>query len=252
MSEIESTPHIKKWYFYTLTLLGADHKGLLHSVKRWRAEWSKLRKRIVRDLGKIRFVRVFEMHKSGTMHIHMLCDKTYTDTINIKAVGKSKSRTESVKLRKHLNDLGLGYIHDIKPIVTTEIKENGIARNVSAYIVKYMTKNSMQFAREILREDSGKIRLIQTSHKWFNDDRKEPELDWTKEPIFLTEYMALDASKTVTDITVKQGITIDDFYEEDYYPNRISDLVQRADNQINGLTPIPFIVAEVTNQSEPV
>lgn len=231
MSEIESTPAIKIWYFWTITLLGKDHKGIEHSVNVWRDKWSKLRKRITRNLGKLRYVRVFEMHKDGTMHIHMLCDKSYDDVEVIPATKKQKKRHESETLRDHLDDLGLGYIHDIKPILTENIEENGIARNVSKYIVKYMTKDAMSYAREVLRNAGTKIRIVQTSHKFYNETKKDSDVDWTDAPLFKTTYLGLPKNKTAKDIATNRTISIDDFHDYDYYPNPISDLIDIADSQ---------------------
>lgn len=229
MSEIESTPAIKTWYFWTLTLVGKDHNGLLHSLDVWREAWHKLRKRIVRALGKLRYVRIFEMHKDGTLHIHMLADKTYDDIETIPARGKAKKRHESPKLRQQLIKLGLGYIHDIKPITTENIEENGIARNISAYAVKYMTKDSMSFARLTIKESGSTLRLISTSHKFYNKNDKDTDDIWLKNPLFKTSYLAMPPKKTAKDISTDRKVTIDDFHGYDHYPNRTSDLIDIAD-----------------------
>lgn len=229
MSEVETTPAVKIWYFWTLTLLGKDHKGLKHSINMWRKNWQKLIKRIKRDCGKLRYCRVFEMHKDGTLHIHMLCDKSYDDCVIIPKTKKQKERRESPKLRKHLNKLKLGYIHDIKIIDTEDQQNNGIARNISAYIVKYMTKDSMTYARSVLLDMNSRLRVIQTSKGWYQEDKKDPDRVWKIEPIFKTTYMALPAHNTVTDVTTDRNITIDDFHDFDYYPNRTSDLLDVAD-----------------------
>mgnify|MGYP000470266018 CR=1 FL=1 len=230
MNEIESTPEHKIWYFWTLTLLGKDHKGLNHSLQIWRDKWSKLRKRIVRDLGKLRFVRVFEMHKDGTLHIHMLTDKAYKDLKTIAATDKQSERHESAKLTKHLNDLDLGYIHDIKTIETENEEENGIARNVSAYVVKYLTKDVQEFVRVILRKSKTRMRIIQTSHKWYNDTKKDAELTWKQESLYRSEYLAMESYKDAIDLSTDTVITIDDFHEYDHYPNKISDILDAAEH----------------------
>lgn len=229
MSEIEQTPQIKTWFFWTLTLVGKDHKGLLHSLDIWRSQWHKLRKRIIRAVGKMRYVRVFEPHKDGTLHIHLLADKTYDDVEIIPAKNGAKQRHESPKLRKQLIKLGLGYIHDIKPITTEEIEDNGIARNISAYIIKYMTKDSMNYSRDIISDLGSKLRVIQTSNGWYNKSDRESDTVWKREPLFKTTYLSLPSKRTAKDISTKRTITIDDFHEYEHYPNRTSDLIDRAD-----------------------
>ena len=229
MNEIERSHDTKTWYFWTLTLLGKDHTGLKHSIDKWRDTWSKLRKRIIRDLGKLKFVRIFEMHKDGTLHVHMLTDKSYTDCYQVEATDTAKERTESVKLRQHLIDLDLGYIHDIKRIDTPKKEANGIARNVSAYIVKYMTKDIQSNVRSILKEHGSRLRIVQTSIGWFDKQPDDTVLDWSKSPVFKTEYLAMGQSEQVIDLAKDERITIDDFYDHDFYPNRTSDLVDQVD-----------------------
>ncbi len=231
MSEIESTPHVKTWYFWTLTLLGKDHKGIQHSIDVWRDNWQKLIMRIKRNLGKLRYVRVFEMHNDGTMHVHLLCDKSYDDCVVIKKTKKQKERRESPTLTKHLNKLGLGYIHDIKVIETEKTENNGISRNVSAYIIKYMTKDSIEYARAVLKESGSKLRVIQASNGWYQEDKKESDRVWLRNPIYLSTYMILPPENSIFDITTEKNVTIDDFYHHDHYPNSTSDLVNRADNE---------------------
>ena len=231
MNEIESTPQMKVWYFYTFTLLGKDHSGLKHSLSVWRDQWAKLRKRLKRDLGKFRYVRVFEMHKDKTLHIHMLADASYDDCIYIDATDKQKERRESSTLRKHLNELQLGYIHDIKVIKTKDETNNGIARNVSAYITKYMTKDIQTFVRNNLSDSKIRLRMIQTSYKWFNEGKHDMKLNWDRSPLFETEYLNLPRGKEAYDITTDRKVNIDDFHEYNYYPNKISDLIDIAESE---------------------
>lgn len=231
MGEVERDERMgkdTKWYFWTLTLDGKDHTGL-SSIKVWRKSWQKLMKRIKRNLGKFRYVRVFEPHKSGTLHVHMLTDRAYED---LKKKGNHPNcRYESGVLSAHLKDLKLGRIHDIKEIVTSYDSENGRARNVSAYVTKYMTKDIQSDMRFKLKESgNGRVRLIQTSAKWYN---QKPEnhnnLDWDNRALSITEYEFLGRGDRARDIAQDRNITIDDFYDHDHYPNQTSDTIDIAD-----------------------
>lgn len=231
MGEVESTPDHSEWYFWTVTLAPGDHKGnMVSSALVWRNVWDKLMKRIRRNLGKLRYVRVFEPHKSGILHVHMLTDKSYSDVERVvESDGRDNYTSETFRL--HLLDLKLGVRHDIRPIITSNFEENGLSRNVSAYVTKYLTKDIQSLARQILRDNGlSRIRIIQTSSKWFNQAKKEAQLSWDNRALTLTELLYGEHGTKAIDISKDRVITSDDFYDYDHYPNKLSDLVDMVND----------------------
>jgi len=224
------------WHFWTLTLDGKDHEGnTAKSLQVWRDGWDKLMKRVKRDLGAMRYIRIFETHADGTLHVHMLCDKTYPDVV---AVLESDKRTNyrSETLQSHLEALKLGWRHDLKPIVTENAENEGNERNVSAYCVKYLTKGIQSNVRSTLRAAGmQRVRMIQTSHGWANVPTASEKREWAKGGMLMIEYDALAESEIVTvDIDVKRVVLAGDFFGEGVYPNRYTDLLNIADD----VTPI--------------
>lgn len=231
MGEVESTPDCKEWFFWTLTLSPKEHKGtMVSSALVWRDVWDKLMKRVKRDLGKMRYVRVFEPHKSGILHVHMLADKSYDDVVVVEE-DDGRDNHVSEKMLKHLLELGLGVRHDIRPIVTYNFDDNGLARNVSAYVTKYLTKDIQSLARSVLKDNGlNRIRVIQTSLKWFNVTKNDAKLNWENRALTLTEVLYGDSDGKSLDISKDRVITTDDFYDYDHYPNKMSDIIDIAND----------------------
>jgi len=219
------------WHFWTLTLDGADHQeNTGYSLKVWRSGWDKLMKRVRRDLGKLRYARVFETHRDGTLHVHMLADKTYLDVVCFKERdGRENWRSDTLK--RALTDLGLGWRHDLKPIVTKDAENDGQARNVSAYFVKYLTKEIQSDVRFELRQAGiGRIRMIQTSRGWAKVPAQESEREWQRGGLHVLVFDALKAQGfPVVDANLSRAIRLSDYRGETYYPNRYSDLADLAD-----------------------
>lgn len=193
MDTIEKLGDDEQWFLWTLTLSPRTHKtgSTSTSLSVWRKHWNKLMNKLRYRLGKFMYVRVFETHKSGVLHVHMLANKTFDDVIRI----EEKHPDQSVNYRHHSNTLeqimlsyGLGKIHDIKPIVTTEYEENGHARNVSAYVTKYLTKDIQSDVRKVLQENKyTHVRMIQTSHGW-TKLKNVTKYEWRQGRILFAEY----------------------------------------------------------------
>lgn len=232
MNEVKKSGK-KLWYFWTLTLDGKDHKSnTAYSLQVWREVWDKLMKRIRRDLGKIKYIRIFETHKDGTLHVHMLTSHAYSDRQK-RTNNMGKVVHESATLSKHLKELDLGWVHDLKLIRTKENDMENVGANVGAYITKYMTKDLQGHIRQDLKDAGmGRIRMIQTSQGWDDEPQENHDkLEWTAEPLYFVEYMAIQHPKTAYDISRDYKITIDDFYEYKHFPNAISDLVDEAERR---------------------
>jgi len=236
---LEVQKHEQQWHFWTLTLDGSDHQSnTAQSLMVWRAHWDKLLKRVRRELGKLRYARAFETHKEGTLHVHMLADKTYPDVVCYKETdGRENWRSETLKAA--LIDLGLGWRHDLKPIVTKDVESDGQARNISAYFVKYLTKEIQSDVRFQLRQAGmGRIRMIQTSQGWANVPTKETDREWRMGGISLNFYDAVRPEGIpVRDVNTERAIRFEDFYGTDHYPNKYSDLAELGDDMQEPIEP---------------
>jgi hypothetical protein len=226
MLQVERQP-TQAWYFWTVTLDGRDHIGdTANSLYIWREHWDKLLKRVKRDIGKFDYLRVFECHKDGTLHIHMLANASYPDVICVRENdGRENYRSES--FQQHLTQVGLGWRHDIKPIKTPDSDNNGVARNVSAYVTKYLTKDLQSDVRQLLKSAGmSKVRMIQTSLRWADVPSKESNRNWIADGIHMQEFDKYNRDNILSmDVDTKEIITYDDFYDYEYYPNPDSDIL---------------------------
>jgi len=130
------------WYFFTLTSSGT-YRGT-SSVKAIRRGWKLLYNRIVSLYGKdarnLFYCKVWEQHKDGTFHLHMLGNFPI------------KKRW----LKDNCYDCGLGYQAHVRKI------DN--AGQVAGYMAKYTLKNA-HISRGGIEFPKG-LRRIETSHKW--------------------------------------------------------------------------------------
>lgn len=225
------------WFFWTITLDGSDHKSdnpQIDSLMLWRERWDKLMKRVRRDMKKLstsfKYVRVFESHKSGILHVHMLSNVAYGDIQECDQWNNKTKQNDKVwrseSLATHLDELELGNIHDVRPIVTEDETDNGVARNVSAYVTKYLTKDIQSGVRNILK-DAGmsRVRMIQTSQKFGEIPENEDKLNWELSRLQHIAFDNMPAQNKAIDISREVQIEDEDFYGGDAYPNKISDTV---------------------------
>lgn len=231
------------WFFWTVTLDGDDHKTespQVDSLKKWRSVWDKLMKRVRRDMkklhGKMRYVRVFESHKSGVLHVHMLTDVAYPDIQEERqynAITKVNDIVwRSSTLQAHLTDLGLGRIHDIRPINTENENDNGVARNVSSYVTKYLTKDIQSDMRQLLKNAGmSRIRIIQTSQSFGVVANEHDQLNWSLGRLSKIAHDSLPSGSHASDISRGRVVDDSDFYDFDQYPNQYSDLQWLAELQ---------------------
>lgn len=222
------------WFFWTVTLKPSDHlKGdyknaLSHSMKVWRANWDKLMKQAKRDLGKLVYVRIFETHKNGTLHVHMLADKTYSDVVEVNEIrpdGTPNTRHVSATFTGITKRYSLGVIHDIKPIVTKEKGDNGVARNVSSYVTKYMTKELQSDVRSLLKSTgNGRVRMVQTSQN-FAKVSSNGIYDWSIGDVSVGEAKLIwYERRDILDVQNGKTLEYDDFEHYPHYPNKASDM----------------------------
>lgn len=225
MLQVENNPQ-EKWTFFTFTLQGKDHRSGVSSLHYWRKSWDKLMKRLKRQYGKFAYVRVFEQHKSGVFHVHMLAACRPDDLVEVKRPNDRIVYT-SATVKSHLVALKLGYIHDCKPLDEDgKHEESSYAALVASYLAKYLTKDIQGSVRELLKAAGmGRVRMIQPSHGFAQIPTQEVTRAWVAGPIKENEAIELWHNNIdVRDVDRGINITDDDFYGYDHYPNKIVDL----------------------------
>ncbi len=231
------------WHFVTLTLLGEDHNGLAESVATWRKIWDALMKRIRRMAKKadvkLQYIRVFEPHKDGTLHVHMLINFAPSDNKQITRYNRVKKRYDTVwnsaALSEHLLDLGLGYIYDWQPInsdiISTSESDEHAAIRIAGYITKYLTKTIQSVIVRANKQHKLRLRAIQTSQNWWDFEKTTSELEFERGVLMIEDYLsAVAQNRENYDLNLRDHIEISDFYDEPHYPNKFSDLADIADD----------------------
>lgn len=131
-----------EWWFFTIT--SNRHLRGKSSIKAIREGWKKLYNRILALYGKeasgLYYVKVWEQHKNGTFHLHMLANFPVTRRW----------------LKNNAHSTGLGYQAHIRAI------DN--AGQVAGYMAKYTLKNASVEQGGVAIPKG--LRRIETSHKW--------------------------------------------------------------------------------------
>lgn len=209
------TPLSDHWTMLTVTCIGEDHRNMV-TLKRLMGNFDRLMKRLKRDYGRFEYVRVYEQHKSGEFHMHILCgfqvqtcisDYCYDEQGRIKYVGETYQGMLS-----NVTECDLGKIFDCKPI----IDETGNAQS-SVYAVRYISKYLTKSVGATMPKGT---RRIQTSHK-IGSPKITSNLNWTMKSGVYTDDIE---SSNWYDMN-KQGakITYDDFTESFIYPSELTE-----------------------------
>lgn len=226
-NEVKARPG-ESWHFWTLTLDGKDHDGnaansLIVWRRSWDAFWKGVRRKVAVSGKKLRYLRVFETHKDGTLHVHLLANATFPDVVLVPARHKrERERYESDTLRELLEHHKFGPIHDVRPLANDNKKypDSNDAIFIAAYLAKYLTKDIQQNVRSAIR-DAGlqRVRMLQTSQGWAKLDNQGTR-SWEVGPI--SEWLAASIWRNGGDILdVNTGHTLEavDFQNWQYYPN---------------------------------
>lgn len=150
----------KQWYFITITA-PSYARGFDASLKAFRAGYRKVYKAMVAAkksynlAGDMLMLKIFERHKDGTLHIHIITDVNWQSRKTRKSDKKRAPYTfvyrNRIK-RKNGSDYyrssfladkcagaGLGYIGECRPLIA----EDGTAGYLIAfYVAKYVTKDA--------------------------------------------------------------------------------------------------------------
>jgi len=191
--------HLKKriggiggnWWFITITAAEWNQTAS-KSLDSLRRGLDLLFKRIRRIWGKVEYVRVYEAHKTGAYHAHLVMSGLSPRVQNVRARNGLKSfvasekrgqHTWSVKtwFKKTARALKMGYMVDVQSI-------SSVVKVVN-YVCKYVTKQSQSFSAKGLRRiqtsagigsansrEAGKGWQV-AKHVWASDARNLPVWD---------------------------------------------------------------------------
>lgn len=165
------------WSFWTITMppflhkLSTEDARAKMSLIRIRANWDKFMKFMKRKYGKFEYVRVFETHESGCLHIHFLASFHVPDD-DYKTVyrGDKKDYSYCASLKDTIWTVyNFGYMHSVE-----NLPEGDFARTVG-YVTKYMTKED-DFVTKYLGKM--RVRRIQTSRKIGAVPKSKSDYEW--------------------------------------------------------------------------
>jgi hypothetical protein len=185
---IDKLPAGDGWHFVTITSHENAHK-YAKTLENLRGGFDRLYHRMRRAAGrKIDYVRIYEHHQSGNLHIHFLANWQTTNRWY-----KDNSR-----------ECGMGYQCRQRPIDSI-----GLA---AWYIAKYLSKSLAG------KPMSPNVRRINTSHGWPALPGDDSGKTWELKASIPEELLYLYNS--VYDVTEKRNLEPDDFYDYGYYPPR--------------------------------
>ena len=199
----------KDWSFWTITA-HRKMRGYDASLISLREAWGKLYHRLKRTFGAFQYARIYEPHKDGSLHIHVISTIIWPDI----RTGKRKNG-ERFSYSRWLKDTvpvcGGGYQTDAKNL-------EGHAGYVAGYVVKYMTKEISAFKRV-----RGRVRRIQTCQKWPKSELTADdgsELEWVlKDALYIEDCVGYwQAGKQIVDISTGQIVDSDVFDTWFFYP----------------------------------
>lgn len=211
--------HLKKrigkmggtWWFITITAHEGSRVSVL-TLANLRRGLDLLFKRMRRVWEKIEYVRVFEVHKTGAFHAHLvisgLSDKVlyYHTRAGKRAFRPSEHRGKEVWslktwFKKSCRAVKMGYMVDVQ-------RMDSITKTVN-YICKYITKSSQAFYEKGLRR-------IQTSQGIGAVNPRKPASGWQ---IGKYVWAGEVGKRDLKDLNLKMTIR-PSFWRDNYtYPN---------------------------------
>jgi len=144
------------WFMMTIT--SHDNcRSAASSLWNLRKGWPKLADRMRRKFGKFKYVKVYEHHADGALHMHLIISVKIPYTVKNEYVKKHKKILPVYRcrwLKNNARQCGMGYMNDYRPIVNP-----GVA---SAYCAKYLSKSVGNRAKNWPKD----MRRVQTSLHW--------------------------------------------------------------------------------------
>lgn len=203
-----------KWSFWTITVpawihkLSSDEKRAKFSLMKIRQNWDKFMKWMKRQWGKFEYVRVFETHESGCLHIHFLASfHVAEEDYHVVNEGEENEYSYSRIMRDNCTHYGWGFENTV-----VNLPDGHFALTVG-YVTKYMTKED-DFVSKYLKDM--RVRRIQTSKKIGAVPKSKSDDIWTIAPgVSIYEIREGD----YTDLDKHRKVTEEDFSGEHWYPS---------------------------------
>lgn len=193
------------WAFWTLTA-HRKQRGWDRSLANLQNGWKRLSARMRRYTGEpMAYCRVYEQHKDGSAHWHMICNVLPHDwkpPTGKTSPGSQWAKEQAVKC-------GLGYMVKVLSLASVD------APLVAAYVTKYMVKMETPLPKG--------TRRVQTSQNWPSDAQiSDAQFDWKHYNHFLARdaIEVWDAGYDIIDVKTMTPVTTDNFLEQgEYRPN---------------------------------
>jgi len=203
---------VGKWWFVTITAHRRAHKALnqratLSNLQRGlKTLYDRFRRIVAKGTEKLEYVRIYEHHKTGKIHAHLIMRGTFTvQTGELDKKGNDKGMTRWLK--DTAAACGLGYQASAKPIRSSQGTHAGY---IASYSTKYMTKSSQGF--KLFPKG---LRRIQCSSGFGALRVPDSQYTWgMKSGIFEADIL----KRHVTDVNLDRKVTGDDFEDSYIYP----------------------------------
>lgn len=202
-----NTPPIT-WQFWTFTAHKKARKTAT-SIKNIQAGWTRVYNHLVyfckKNGYKMVYIRVYEPHKKGAIHVHML-----VGFIQIADFYKTREKLPNTRwLKDQAATRGMGYQ---AKIYTLPVDNAGY---VAAYITKYMTKMEIELPKG--------TRRIQASQNFITTMHPEKSPDSEREWYAMDTLQLRDALEIwgkghdIIDLSTSERITTDEFDDKGNY-----------------------------------
>lgn len=212
----ESGEFCSQWWFATITASAGNRtsQGSASALQRhWQAIIQLFRDKSKPHNHKVSYVRVFEAHQDGAIHLHAIINcpvdvRSWETNQKIKS-GKNAGKRKKIRFKDYIaKKAGLGFICDIEPI-EPYAGYHPIAVTVK-YITKYMTKSAQNF------ELPKHARRIITSRNLSKKEHPEKsEYTWKLHSDFDEKsfWYEMRDGVMIYDVQNKKTVTYDDFDE---------------------------------------
>jgi len=203
-----------QWWFVTLT--AHEHlRDAARSLANIRDNLDRLFKRLRRIFERISYVRVYEVHKTGAFHAHLLI-AGMSERVTVQKASNGvqmfrprpegdRSRSWSIKtwFKKSARNMGMGYMVDVEKLDThtTAVR----------YVLKYMTKEAQAFDEKFLR----RIQVTQD----IGSPARKPEAGWNP-ALFVTRW-DVPPGGVLVDLNEKLRVPPEYWQDNDVYPPEV-------------------------------
>lgn len=204
------------WCFFTITANKGAHKHSAEmTIRNLQQVWKRLYDRLRRYYGKrLEYVRIFERHKSGRFHMHILinCGLEYDKKGFVIRSKLDEFRHPDCKwLRLACCELGGGHRVHIRRVWDDATRTANVGL-VVGYILKYMGKDMASFAFPKHQ------RRVQTSRRVGSPNTNAKGIGTWQHQREISLTLLRMSERPILDMTTGEVLTEASFEGEHYYP----------------------------------